>query len=372
MSSEPWDWDDELEEPGACERCLARAWLLGRLAAHLEPVRGRIDEVLALDDETLLAAVGGEHRDAIIRELAAFDGERARRRARSAGVEQVCRCDARYPARLFELDTPPAVLHVAGDLGWFEFMAGQQMVAIVGARRASSYGTEVAHSLGLHLGVSGVPAVSGMAIGVDAAAHQGALDGGHPTLAVLPGSAEKPYPRGKHKLHRDIRARGAAISELPPGSGVWRWMFLARNRIIAALAAMTVVVEATEHSGSLVTARIAQELGRPVGAVPGRITSPLAAGPNGLLTRGALVVRGAQDVLDYLFGVGVRHGPRDDRPELEPTLRELLELIAEGADTAAALGRSGLSPEEGFAALGALELAGYIRRGAGGRFSVVP
>jgi DNA processing protein len=149
-------------------------------------------------------------------------------------------------------------------------------------------------------------------------------------------------------------------------------MFTARNRIIAALGAMTVVVEAGEHSGSLVTARIARELGRPVGAVPGRITAPLAAGPNGLLARGALVVTGAQDVLDHLFGIGVRGGRHDSRAALEPELRALLEQIGDGVDTAAALSRAGLGAEEGLAALASLELAGYVRRAAGGRFSVVP
>jgi DNA processing protein len=335
-------------------------------------VRSRVGELLALDEEALLSAVAGEHRDRIIRELVAFDVDQARGLASGAGIEQICRCARRYPPRLLDLDNPPAVLHIAGDTRWFDLIVEQELVAVVGARRASSYGIEVARSLSLRLGVAGVPVLSGMALGIDSAAHRGALDGGHPTLAVLPGPAEKPYPRGKHKLHREIREQGAVISEIPPDTGVWRWMFTARNRIIAALAAMTVVVEAGEHSGSLVTARIARELGRPVGAVPGRITSPLAAGPNALLAHGARVVTGAQDVLDHLFGVGVRAGRHETRAALEPGLRDLLALIADGTDTAAALSRTGMSAEDGLAALAALELAGYVRRGPGGRFAVVP
>jgi DNA processing protein len=120
------------------------------------------------------------------------------------------------------------------------------------------------------------------------------------------------------------------------------------------------------------TARIARRLGRRIGAVPGRVTAPLAAGPNGLLAAGAAVVRGPQDVLDQLFGAGVRVAPSDDRPPLQPELKRLLAWIAEGADTAGALSRAGLAPDEGLAALAALELAGYVRREPGGRFSVLP
>ncbi len=248
---------------------------------------------------------------AIARELAGFDADEARDRAAAAGVELLCRCDPRYPARLLALPNAPAVLHVAGSLRALLSAVDEDPVAIVGARRASSYGTEVARSLGRQLGLCGVTVVSGMALGVDSAAHAGALEAGGLTVAVLPGSAERAYPAGRRSLHRQILAQGASVSELPPGSDAWRWTFPARNRIIAALAELTIVVEAGERSGSLVTARMAGELGRPVGAVPGRITSPLAVGPNRLLAQGALIVRSAQDLLDNLYGVGVRGAPSD-------------------------------------------------------------
>lgn len=358
--------------PTACDRCLARAWLLARLAAHLDPVRNRIEELLALGDERLLDAVGGEQREAIARERLVLDLDGARERAAAAGVELLCRCDPAYPVRLLTLESPPAVLHVAGSMSRFLQAVAEDPVAVIGARRASSYGTEVARALGAGLGASGVTVVSGMALGVDSAAHAGALAAGAATVAVLPASAERPYPAGKRALHRQIRETGAAVSELPQGTGVWRWMFPARNRIIAAITATTVVVEAGERSGALVTARIARRIGRPVGAVPGRITSALAVGPNGLLAGGGYVVRGPQDVLDQLYGAGIRTARLEDRPPLEPDLHGLLALIADGADTAAALSRAGLSADEGLAALAALELAGYVRRSAGGRFSVVP
>ncbi len=243
---------------------------------------------------------------------------------------------------------------------------------MVGARRASDYGLEVARSLGRGLGRAGVTVVSGMALGIDSAAHSGALGSGGGTVAVLPGAADRPYPRVKRALYDQIRRTGAVVSELPPGAPTFRWSFPARNRIIAALSALTVVVEARERSGSLITARIASELGRPVGAVPGRITSPLAAGPNALLARGAGLVRGAQDVLDQLFGAGVRLVADGDRAALAPELEATLSQIADGSDTVAALVRGGVAPDAALASLSALELAGYVRREPGGRYAVVP
>jgi DNA processing protein len=147
-------------------------------------------------------------------------------------------------------------------------------------------------------------------------------------------------------------------------------MFPARNRIIAGIAATTVVVEAGERSGALLTAAFARELGRPVGAVPGRITSPGASGPHELIASGARIVRGPEDVLEVL-GIGAG-APIDSRPPLEPELRRLLSAIASGRDTTGALVHAGLAPEHGLAALASLELAGYVRREPGGRFAVLP
>jgi DNA processing protein len=356
---------------GACDRCLARTWLLGRLAGHIDRVRGQVERVLELDGEELLSATGGRESERVRRQLEELDLDAVRSRSDAAGLETMCACDPMYPLGLRWLTAPPAVLHVAGGLKrLLEFGAGEQ-VAIVGSRRATPYGLDVSRSLGRGLAVTGITVVSGMAAGVDSAAHAGALEAGGPTIAVLPGPAHRPYPAGKRALHRRILAGGVAVSELGPGTSVRRWMFLARNRIIAALAAMTVVVEAREHSGALVTARVAQELWRPVGAVPGRVTTPQAAGSNELLATGACLVRGTQDILDHLYGAGVRQAV-EPRPEPAPELRPLLAAIAEGHDTAAALARAGFSPDQGLAALAALELHGFVRRSHGGRFSVAP
>ena len=353
----------------ACDACVARSWLVGRLAGHLDNARSRIDQVLALGVDDLIEAIGGRETGRLEREFESLDVAEVRSRACAAGLETVCGCDPGYPAGLRELAAPPAMLYVAGGL---VDVLGGESVAIVGSRRASPYGLDVARSLGRGLAVSGLTVVSGMALGIDSAAHAGALEGGGATVAVLPASADRPYPAGKRWLHRRIVATGAAVSELgPTATGVRRWMFPARNRIIAALAAMTVVVEAGERSGALVTARLAAGIGRPVGAVPGRVTTPQAAGPNGLLAGGADVVRGPQDVLDHLFGAGTRAAGRARRVEAPPDLRPLLDAIAEGYETAAALARAGFGPDQGLAALAELELGGFVRRGAGGRFTVV-
>jgi DNA processing protein len=359
-----------VENVRACGHCLARTWLIARLSGHLENARGAIQTVLALDDDELIDALAGRDRTELGRALDRFDPADARARALNAGLEVICRCDANYPAALYELEAPPAVLHIAGSFDRFLELIACDPVAVVGARRASDYGTTVAHSLGRGLSASGLTVLSGMAFGIDSGAHAGALEAGGNTVAVLPGSPDRPYPRGKRALWRRIRAHGAAVSELPPGSAVWRWMFPARNRIIAALARMTVVVEASKRSGALLTAGIALGLGRPVGAVPGRVTAPMAAGANGLIASGAHVIQGPQDVLDALFGDGVRKAVARERPQLDGGRALLLAALADGMDTERAFARAGMSVADGLATLGELELGGYVRREPGGRFSV--
>jgi DNA processing protein len=366
--------DRDAAPGGACDGCLARAWLLAALSGHLDRARGRIAELLALGEEELIGAVGGGRSAELRRRLARFDAGPSRLRARAAGVELICGCQAAYPPRLRELPSPPAVLHVAGGAARLLAGVAADPVAIVGARAASPYGASVARMLGRGLAAAGLGVLSGLAVGIDSAAHQGALaaDQGAPTVAVLPGPAGRAYPPANRRLHRRILAAGNAVSELPPGTPVRGWMFPARNRIIAALAAMTVVVEAGERSGALITARVAAELGRPVGAVPGQVTAPQARGSNALLKSGAELVRGAQDVLDLLYGTGTRPAPEDPRPRLDGEPAAVLAAIARGHDTLAALNRRGVLGADGLAALAALELEGYVRRGPGGRYVPVP
>lgn len=363
----------------ACDRCLRRTWLLGELAGHLDRVRADIAEVLALGDEDLLRAVGGRRSEEIGGRWLALKPAALRTQADEAGLELICRCDDAFPPRVRDLSCPPAVLHVAGGMERFLAAAAAEPVAIVGSRAASAYGTSVAGSLARGLASAGVPVISGMAMGIDSAAHKGALQAGGPppgaggpTIAVLPGPADQPYPRGVSGLYRQVVRDGSAVSEMPPGAPVRSWMFLARNRIIAGIAVMTIVVEASARSGALLTASYASAAGRVVGAVPGRVTAPGACGPNQLLKAGAHVVRNAQDVLDLLFEAGSRVAPTHDRPALSPELQALLAAIEEGHDTAGTLIRRGILPNQELAGLASLELGGYISRGPGGRFTILP
>ena len=354
-----------------CEDCQRRAWLVAALAGRLQRVGGPpvVRALLALDDAELLAALAGGERGAPIRAgHRAFDPADARERCRAAGLEAVCRCDAAYPAALRDLEAVPAVLH-ATSLPALAAATAEPAIAIVGARRASTYGLEVARALGRDLAAARAPVISGLALGVDGAAHRGALASAGSTVAVLAGGADVPYPASHARLYRQIAGAGAVVSELPPGTRAFPWCFPARNRIIAALAALTVVVEAAPRSGALVTAAVARELGREVGAVPGQVTSDLASGTNALIADGAHLVSGAQAALDVAYGAGARRVPERPLPaDLDPALRRLLEAVAAGHDTVATAGRHVAGAGDAAVALTRLELLGLLRRTAGGRY----
>lgn len=357
----------------ACEGCLVRAWLLRRLGGHLDRVRHRVPALLELGDEALIAAVGGTGAERIRGEWAACDVAGIALALTAAGAQSLCRHGEGYPRALADLPAPPGALFLRGEGSHLPGI-DPVGVAMVGSRRASPYGAELARSLAGRLAGAGVPIISGMALGIDSIAHEGALAAGGATIAVLPAGPERPYPASRRALHRRIIGQGLAISELPPGSRVWRWGFIARNRLIAALARATVVIEAGARSGALVTARLAGEIGRPVGAVPGRVSAPGSAGPHRLIASGARLIANAQDVIELAFG---SDGPRaaglnPERAPLGGELSALLHEIACGRDTAGALEAVGVAPERALAALAALELAGYIRRQPGGRYALSP
>jgi DNA processing protein len=357
----------------ACDACLRRTDLIVALAGRLDVEWRRRDataRVLALPDEALLSLAGAAARD----RYAHHDGAAARAAVASAGLAALCRCEPGYPARLRDLPDPPAVVYVAGDP---TALAAPEAVAIVGARRATAYGLEVARFLGRGVSAAGVPVVSGLALGVDSAAHAGALEAHAPLappVAVLACGADLPYPASKRRLYLGVVGRGCVVSELPPGFRPMRWCFVARNRIIAALSQVTVIVEAAERSGSLTTADLAAELGRTVAAVPGRITCRQAAGTNGLLQSGAPPVCATRDVLDLLAdatGGPARTEAPTAREPLEPGLRRLLAAVEEGRGTLAALATSPEQARVVLAGLGELELRGLVRRGFGGSYERV-
>lgn len=363
---------------GACDMCLRRGHLLGVLAPRIAgvladaagkgarpAVRGARNGLFALSDQKLIAAVCGsaaaERAHAFVE---AFDPKAARAALESASVGALCAHDDRYPSRLEELDDPPTTLFVAGALERFADLAGGPAVAIVGTRHASPYGLDMARELGRELATAGVTVVSGLALGIDAAAHRGALSvPGARAIGVLACGPERAYPKTNAALHRRLWETGVLISELPPGSGVYRWGFPARNRIMAALAELTVVVEAADPSGSLITARFAAQLGRDVAAVPGRANARGSAGSNRLLRDGAHVVLEAGDVLDLIFGVGgYELTSRPAPPILDPPLDRVLEAV-EVCDGVPAMGeRTRLPPGELRGSLARLESLGLIRR----------
>jgi DNA processing protein len=354
----------------ACDDCLRRTDLIARLARWLDVEWRRRDapkRVLALSDERLLDAC---EMPAVRRGYAAFDPAAARAAIAAASLTAICRCDGAYPSPLAELADPPAVLHVAGEP---DVVGRRDAVAVVGARRATQYGLTVAHGLGRGLAAAGVSVVSGLALGVDSAAHAGALAASAPPVAVLAGGADTPYPASKRQLHMEVVARGAVLSEMPPRFGIHRWAFVARNRLIAALARVTVVVEATERSGSLTTADLAAELGRTVAAVPGRTTCATAAGPNALIRDGAVLARNVQDVLDELADVtGAAYEIEHRAARLDEPLQQMLDAVGDGHSTLPMLVGCGFGARAVLAGLGELEARGLVRRGFGGRYERVP
>ena len=288
--------------------------------------------------------------------------------------------DAGYPSRLAEVPDAPATLHVRGALVDADALA----VAIVGSRRATPYGLEVAETLAADLAARGVTIVSGLARGIDAAAHRGALRVGGRTLAVLGSGIDVIYPPENRRLAAEIAERGALLSQFAPGTPPLPQNFPTRNQVIAALSLAVVVVEAAEKSGSLITARLAAELGREVLAVPGRITAPESRGANRLIQDGAHVAMGWEDVVSVLperwkarvtatVGIG-RAGDAAaagrGAVEGEPSgYRSILELLGEDPiDIDHVIERSGLGAGRVSAALLELELEGRVRQIEGKRF----
>ena len=265
--------------------------------------------------------------------------------------------DARYPEQLTELKAPPDPLYAIGDPSIVG--AGQRLVAIVGTRDASPYGVRVAAELAKAFVEAGVGVVSGLARGIDSAAHRGALEARGRTVAVLGTGVNVPYPAGNRGLHAEIGVSGLVVSEHEPGVPAGPGCFPRRNRIIAALAEMTVVVEAPYKSGAVNTATHALELGRTVAAIPGPIDSPRSAGSNLLLRDGAQFIATVDDAL-ALMGLSRKHTAR--APELEYLETRVFDAVGAGEGSADALAfRLGLSVRQVIEAIGTLELKGLVR-----------
>jgi DNA processing protein len=360
-------------EPKACPDCLRRSSLLALLGPYIERIAtgspgSRSPELLRLSNEDLVEVAAPTVAAQLLGRVEALPEAHFRDELLAAQCWACCRHGDLYPDSLRDAADAPWALIGRGDPSLLDGLERFATVTIVGARRATSYGREIARELGRELATAGMVVVSGLAFGIDACAHRGALDAGR-TIAVLGCGPDTAYPAAHRSLWRRICETGLVISEFPPGAAPWRWTFPARNRIMAALAGMTVVVEGAARSGSLITADLAADLGRDLGAVPGPVTSRASAGPNNLLAGGACLVRDAQDVLDAMLGPGARNIQRPG-PPIDPGLAAVLAAVDAGESScdgvAAALGLPG--PEVA-AALARLEVLAYVTCSAMGLYS---
>jgi DNA processing protein len=272
-------------------------------------------------------------------------------------ARRIRRGERGYPPLLTAIPDPPGQLWLRGEVAPDLLEAAS--VAVVGARACSAYGRAVARTLARELAEAGVVVVSGLARGIDGEAHRGALEAGGLTVAVLGCGIDRDYPAGHAELAaRIVTGGGLVVSEYEPGVEPAPWRFPARNRIIAGLCRATVVVEARDRSGALITADFALEDGREVMAVPGEITSSLSAGTNALLRLGATPVTRADDVLE---GLGIEPRPPSAPPELEGAAAAVIDALQAGTATADELARrTGLDTGRLAAALVELELAGRV------------
>lgn len=282
----------------------------------------------------------------------------------------VTQADPEYPPLLAETRGAPDALYVAGQP-----LEPLPHIGVVGTRRASQYGREAATWIGRDLGAAGVVVVSGMAAGIDAAAHRGALAGGGRTVAVLGNGVDICYPRGNAGLYGDLAEVGSLVSEYPPGTTPAPWRFPARNRIIAGLSLGVVIIEARPDGGAMITARLAAEFGREVFALPGPVHAPGSAGPHALIRDGARAVTCARDILEDLGLLGPALAGWEQPalptpPVLSPDERSLLAVLqAEPIllDRIAKL--AGMPASAATAVLARLALAGLVARHPGGRFA---
>jgi DNA processing protein len=309
---------------------LARAGLGGKLIERLLQVRGQVDLDLIMD------------------------------RIQSEHIQILTWLDEKYPQRLREIEQPPPVLYILGELCPEDAWA----VAIVGTRRVTAYGRQVTEELASFLAANGVTVVSGLARGVDSIAHQAALQAGGRTLAVLGSGVDKIYPPENRKLAERIASHGAVLSDYVPGTPPESSNFPPRNRIIAGLAMAVVVIEAGETSGALITAEFAAEQGREVFAVPGNILAPQSKGTNKLIQQGALPLLSASDIMQTLnlSQIGHQKAARKALPadEIEESLMNTLGDEPLHVDEVCQ--QTGLAVEKVSAALVLMELKGMVRQ----------
>ncbi len=328
----------------------------------------------ALEAQHLPAAVA----QAIHSRRPLSDAAKELAQAQAAGCHLLTWDEPHYPMRLREIYDPPPLLYVAGNVS----LLSRHLIAIVGARRPSPYGNQMAERIGRDLAARGIVVVSGLARGIDASAHRGALSApAGATVAILGCGVDVVYPKENKKIYEEIREKGALVSEFPMGTFPAPQNFPIRNRIIAGMALGVVVVEGAQYSGSLITARLAMEFGREVYGVPGNATQASSFGPNQLIKQGAKLVTGWEDVVEELPTPvraeltpveSVGHSERAALVEesLGPSERPIYELLStdESCHVDQLVETSGLTSSEVLAALFDLEMKGVVRQLPGKQF----
>lgn len=326
----------------------------------LFPLREQREKFL----EEIKKRIRSEKKRRVFESDLVFYAERLQETCQHSNIQILVDVDEEYPKMLRDMECPPCVLFVRGDL---EKVLSIPRLAIVGSRKCTTYGKVVCEELARALAERQVASVSGLALGIDGLAHRGSLKTNMPTLAVLGSGIDVIYPANHHLLYEEILSHGAIVSEYPPGMRPTKYTFPERNRIICALSQACLVVEAQEKSGSLITARLAAEMGRDVFAVPGNINSPYSRGTNRLIRDGALPYTCPED-LDFLFPI-----PKKEKKELEsalsPVQRRILDCVIRGVSTIDEICRA-LSMDVATVTMECtlLEMEGLLLEGEAGRF----
>ena len=357
--------------PVSCQDCAP--WLaLGRIrgvgGVSFKKITARFADPAAVFRASAaeLAEIEGLHRE-LIHSIANFNDwaeiDKEIQRARAAGIKMIPFSDAAYPASLRAIADPPPLLYVKGELRDNDSKA----IAIVGSRSASDYGRRIARDLARGLASFGFTVVSGMARGIDGMAHESALQAGGRTLAVLGSGVDHAYPPEHEMLYRRISENGAVISELPMGARPIAFNFPARNRLISGLSLGVVVVEATEKSGSLITASLAAEQGREVFAVPGEAGASRSRGSHRLIRQGAKLVETVDDIIEEIAPQLARRSG-DAAPSSRtlpessgPAARQIFALLKETSlQVDQVIEQSGLPAPQVLQVLLDLELQGFV------------
>jgi len=324
---------------------------------------------LVLEPEQTLKELGFTPTELnnIAKKIKEFDPVKVKQFCRERGIKIITFDSPAYPENLHHLYDPPPVLFCLGDTS----LLGKTGVGIVGARRATSYGLKVSYNFAKELALAGVVIISGLARGIDGEAHRGALATGT-TVAVLGSGIDVPYPRENERLYQEISQKGLVLSEFLPGTKPLPYLFPVRNRIIAALSTGIVVVEAALKSGSLITAKLALELGREVFAVPGMITSPQSAGANLLLKDGAQIALGVEDIFEGL-GINNIFFKKEEKKAIPREIpAKIIEFLAGEDLTPEILAQKlNINISVVLRELSILEVKGFVKKSAMGKFTKI-